>query len=110
MALASAANGGLILALIQIALYILLNPLPELVYQTRSSGVTLISESYNFIVENWLEVVFAQHRSDNSGVFDSSGFCRCCYGITRRGAHFHHGRRNGSLPELFYDFPRIFVC
>jgi hypothetical protein len=55
MALESAANGGLIFALIQIAVYILLNPLPELVYQTRSSGVTLISESYNFIVENWLE-------------------------------------------------------
>jgi hypothetical protein len=55
MALESAANGGLIFTLIQIALYILLNPLPELVYQTRSSGVTLISESYNFIVENWLE-------------------------------------------------------
>jgi hypothetical protein len=55
MALASAANGGLIFALIQIALYILLNPLPELVYQTRSSGIALIGESYNFIVENWLE-------------------------------------------------------
>jgi hypothetical protein len=55
MALESVANGGLIFGLIQIAVYILLNPLPELVYQTRSSGVTLISESYNFIVENWLE-------------------------------------------------------
>src|SRR5918994_210352 len=55
MALASAVNGGLIFALIQIALYILLNPLPELVYQTRSSGIALIGESYNFIVENWLE-------------------------------------------------------
>jgi hypothetical protein len=55
MALASATNGGLIFALIQIALYILLNPLPELVYQTRSSGLALIGESYNFVVENWLE-------------------------------------------------------
>ena len=55
MALASSPNGGLIFALVQIVLYILLNPLPELVYQTRSSGVALISESYNFIVENWLE-------------------------------------------------------
>ena len=55
MALASATNGGLIFALIQIALYILLNPLPELVYQTRSSGLGLIGESYNFVVENWLE-------------------------------------------------------
>jgi hypothetical protein len=55
MALASAPNGGLIFALIQIAVYILLNPVPELIYQTRSSGLGLVSESYNFIVENWLE-------------------------------------------------------
>jgi hypothetical protein len=55
MTLASATNGGLIFALVQIALYVLLNPLPELVYQTRSSGIALISESYNFIVDNWLE-------------------------------------------------------
>jgi len=55
MALASAPNGGLIFALIQIAIYILLNPIPELIYQTHASGLGLISESYNFIVENWLE-------------------------------------------------------
>lgn len=55
MGLAAAPNGALIFALIQIALYVLLNPLPELVYQTRTSGIALISESYNFIVENWLE-------------------------------------------------------
>jgi hypothetical protein len=55
MSLASATNGGLIFALVQIALFILLNPLPELLYQTRSSGIALISESYSFIVENWLE-------------------------------------------------------
>lgn len=55
MALASATNGALIFALIQIAVYILLNPLPELVYQTRSSGLALIGDSYNFVVENWLE-------------------------------------------------------
>ena len=55
MALASVPNGGLIFALIQIAVYILLNPVPELVYQTRSSGLELIGNSYNFIAENWLE-------------------------------------------------------
>jgi hypothetical protein len=55
MVLASAPNGALIYGLVQIALYILLNPVPELVYQTRSSGLDLISDSYNFIVENWLE-------------------------------------------------------
>jgi hypothetical protein len=55
LALASIPNGSLIYTLIQIALYILLNPVPELIYQTRSSGVAIISDSYNFIVENWLE-------------------------------------------------------
>jgi hypothetical protein len=55
MALASTPNGGLIFGLVQLAIYILLNPAPELIYQTRSSGFALISDSYNFIVENWLE-------------------------------------------------------
>lgn len=55
MALAGAPNGGLVFALIQLALYILLNAVPEFIYQTRISGLELISASYNFIVENWLE-------------------------------------------------------
>ena len=55
MALASVANGGLIYFMIQIALYILLNPVPELIYQSRVSGIELLGASYNFIVENWLE-------------------------------------------------------
>jgi hypothetical protein len=41
--------------LIKLALYILLNPVPEFIYQTRASGLELISASYNFIVENWIE-------------------------------------------------------
>ena len=55
MVLASTPNGALIYFLIQITLYILLNPVPEFIYQTRSSGVELLSASYNFIVENWIE-------------------------------------------------------
>jgi hypothetical protein len=55
MALASVPNGDLIYFLIQAALYILLNPVPEFIYQTRTSGLELLSSSYNFIVENWLE-------------------------------------------------------
>jgi hypothetical protein len=54
-ALASVPNGRLIFALIQIALYFFLNPVPEFIYQTRSSGVELLSASYGFIVENWIE-------------------------------------------------------
>lgn len=55
MALATVPNGALIYSLIQLALYILLNPVPELIYQTRTAGLELISASYNFIAENWLE-------------------------------------------------------
>jgi hypothetical protein len=53
--LASVPNGGLIYFCVQIALYILLNPVPELIYQSRTSGLELLGASYNFIVENWLE-------------------------------------------------------
>jgi hypothetical protein len=54
-ALAPMPNGPLIYLLIKWVLYILLNPVPELIYQTRTSGLELIGASYNFIVENWLE-------------------------------------------------------
>ena len=56
--LASVPNGALIFFLIQVTLYILLNPVPEFIYQTRSSGIELLSASYNFIVENWIEWFF----------------------------------------------------
>jgi hypothetical protein len=55
MALATIPNGPLIYFCIQIALYILLNPVPELIYQSRTSGLELLGASYNFIVENWIE-------------------------------------------------------
>ena len=54
-ALATVPNGALIYFLIKLALYILLNPVPELIYQTRASALELIGASYNFIVENWIE-------------------------------------------------------
>jgi hypothetical protein len=54
-ALASVPNGPLIFLLIQLGLYIILNGLPELIYQSRTSGLELIGASYNFIVENWIE-------------------------------------------------------
>jgi hypothetical protein len=48
-------NGALIYLLVEIALYVLLNPVPEFIYQSRLSGLELLSASYNFIVENWIE-------------------------------------------------------
>ena len=53
--LATVPNGALIYFLIKLSLYILLNPVPEFIYQTRAAALELISASYNFIVENWLE-------------------------------------------------------
>ncbi len=55
MALGNVPNGDLVYFMIQAALYVLLNPVPEFIYQTRTSGLELLSASYNFIVENWLE-------------------------------------------------------
>jgi hypothetical protein len=53
--LVSVPNGALIFFLIQLCLYIILNAVPELIYQSRASGLELIGASYNFIVENWIE-------------------------------------------------------
>ena len=55
LVLSSTPNGALIYFLIQIALYVLLNPVPEFIYQSRLSGIELLSASYNFVVENWIE-------------------------------------------------------
>jgi hypothetical protein len=55
MVLATVPNGGIIYFCIQLALYIFLNAVPELIYQTRVSGLEAIGASYHFIVENWLE-------------------------------------------------------
>ena len=55
MGLATVPNGALLYLCIQLALYILLNAVPELIYQSRVTGLELLSESYNFVVENWIE-------------------------------------------------------
>ncbi|MDH3445076.1 MAG: hypothetical protein OEN50_14205 [Deltaproteobacteria bacterium] len=69
VALASVPNGWLIYLLIQVTLYIILNPVPELIYQTRTSGLELLSASYNFIVENWLEWLLPNVIITVAGVF-----------------------------------------
>ncbi len=47
--------GPIIIVFIQIALYIILNAVPELIYQSGASGVELLVASYHFIIENWQE-------------------------------------------------------
>jgi hypothetical protein len=51
----STEEGPLIVMGVRILLYVVLNPVPELIYQTRASGLALLSASYEFIVENWIE-------------------------------------------------------
>jgi len=53
--LATVPNGALLFLLLKLGLYVLLNAVPELIYQSRTSGLELIGASYNFIVENWIE-------------------------------------------------------
>ncbi|MSP38524.1 MAG: hypothetical protein EXR70_08545 [Deltaproteobacteria bacterium] len=52
---ASAANGALLYLLFKLAVYIILNAAPELIYQSRTTGLELIGASYQFIVDNWIE-------------------------------------------------------
>ncbi len=48
-------NGWLIYLLLRLGLFILLNAVPEMIYQGRVSGLELIGASYSFIVDNWIE-------------------------------------------------------
>jgi hypothetical protein len=51
----STAEGAFIVLAVRILLYVFLNPVPELIYQSRLSGLQLLSASYEFIVANWIE-------------------------------------------------------
>ena len=51
----STPQGPLIVLAVRLLLYVILNPVPELIYQTPASGIGLLSASYEFIVENWIE-------------------------------------------------------
>ena len=48
-------NGGLILLCIDIAIFVLCNAVPELIYLGHHSALALLTESYGFIAANWLE-------------------------------------------------------
>ncbi|MEC4688277.1 MAG: hypothetical protein VST64_08230 [Nitrospirota bacterium] len=49
-------NGPFIIAAVFFLLFILLNPAPEVIYQVRhGSPLEVIKESYEFVLENWLE-------------------------------------------------------
>jgi len=49
-------NGPFLAAAIFLLLFIMLNPAPEVIYQLRrNSPLDVIRESYEFVVENWIE-------------------------------------------------------
>jgi len=81
MSLASVANGALLYFLLRLGLYILLNAVPELIYQSRTSGLELIGASYNFIVENWLEWLIPNILFAVAGYFLLDMFGSLIYGL-----------------------------
>ena len=48
-------QGTLILLFVQIAIFVVFNAVPELIYLGHASAVALLSESYAFIAANWIE-------------------------------------------------------
>lgn len=54
-ALLQVPQGRLILLFIQIAIFVLFNAVPELIYLGHHSAVALLTESYAFVAANWIE-------------------------------------------------------
>ena len=48
-------NGLLILLFVRILIYTVFNVVPELLYQARLGGLEVLSASYSFVIENWIE-------------------------------------------------------
>ena len=48
-------NGFLILLFLRILIYTIFNVVPELLYQVRLGGLEVLSASYSFVIENWIE-------------------------------------------------------
>lgn len=56
MALQANPYRSLLTTAIFFLLFILLNPVPEVIYQTRQgSAIDILRESYDFVVDNWIE-------------------------------------------------------
>jgi hypothetical protein len=48
-------QGEVILLFVYLAIFVLFNAVPELIYMGHCSAAALLSESYEFIAENWIE-------------------------------------------------------
>src|SRR5262249_19123820 len=54
-AIAQLSQGFLIILCIQLAVFVVFNAVPELIYLGHYSSMALLSESYAFIATNWIE-------------------------------------------------------
>ena len=99
-------NGWLIYLLLRLGLYILLNAVPEMIYQGRVSGLELISASYNFIVENWIEWLMPNLLLFAAGYFFLDFFESLLFGLPAFVQLFVSALALGSA-RLFYDLSRF---
>jgi hypothetical protein len=44
-----------VLAIVGVAIFVLFNAVPELIYQSRAASVQLLAASVRFVQENWIE-------------------------------------------------------
>jgi hypothetical protein len=74
-------NGWLIYLLLRLGLFVLLNAVPEMIYQGRVSGLELIGASYSFIVENWIEWLVPNLILFAAGYFFLDFFASLLFGL-----------------------------
>ncbi len=74
-------NGWLVYLLLRLGLFVLLNAVPEMIYQGRVSGLELIGASYNFIVENWIEWLVPNLILFAAGYFFLDFFSSLLFGL-----------------------------
>ncbi|MGZ9143243.1 MAG: hypothetical protein ACXW4O_13000, partial [Candidatus Binatia bacterium] len=74
-------NGWLIYLLLRLGLFVLLNAVPEMIYQGRVSGLELIGASYSFIVENWIEWLVPNLILFAAGYFFLDFFSSLLFGL-----------------------------
>lgn len=102
--LATVPNGALIYSCIQLALYILLNAVPELIYQSRATGLELLSGSYNFVVENWVEWLIPNIVLALAGYWLLDVFASLIYGLPLFVQLFVHAFALGLCLTYFMTF------
>ena len=99
-------EGAVIYLGVQILLYIIFNPVPELIYQSRLSGLALLSASYQFIVENWLEWLLPNLLVAVAGYLLRFWIYRAGCSLAFFSSVFSSGSGVWSFPDFSDDFSR----